>query len=88
MNRLNQEPPAHEAEEWSSTYVVTAVIALYLNVFVWLSSSLLRYLALRALAPTQSEGPFKFTQLLVLVLFVLPSIFAVRGSHEKQVRTT
>jgi hypothetical protein len=76
------------AGAWTSTYVVAALIALYLNVFVLVVQLFAKIPALKALAPTQSEGPFKITQLLVLVLFVLLGIFAVRGSREKQTRTT
>jgi hypothetical protein len=59
-----------------------------LNVFVLVVQLFAKIPALKALAPMQSEGPFKITQLLVLVLFVLLGIVAVRGSREKQTRTT
>ncbi len=56
---------------WRWIYVVTAMIALYLNVFVLIVQLFEKILARNALAPTQTEPPFKFTQLIVLALFVL-----------------
>jgi len=64
---------------WRWLYVVTAVIALYLNVFVLIAQSFLKIPALHALAPTGSEPPFKITQLVVLALFICFGIIAVRS---------
>jgi hypothetical protein len=58
------------------TYVITAVIALYLNVFVGVVQSFEKVPALKALAPTQSEAPFKVAQLVVLVCFIALGILA------------
>lgn len=55
---------------WRRVYAVGAVTALYLNVFVGVVQAFLKIPALHALAPTQSEAPFKFAQLAVLLLFV------------------
>jgi hypothetical protein len=55
------------ASRW--IYVVTALIALYLNVFVLVVQAFLKIPALKALAPTQSEPPFLIAQGIVLVLF-------------------
>lgn len=63
---------------WRATYVVTAIAALYLNVFVLVVQLFVRVPALNALAPTQSEPPFAIAQLLVLVGFVALGIAAVR----------
>ena len=60
----------HLASAWRGIYVVGAVLALYLNVFVLLAQLFLRLPALIALAPTQKEPPFLLTQTLVLALFV------------------
>ena len=60
-------------------YVVGAVLALYLNVFVLLAQLFLRLPALMALAPTQKEPPFLLTQTLVLALFVWLGFAAVKG---------
>src|SRR5450631_3975041 len=48
---------------WRKTYAVTAVTALYLNVFVLIVQLFEKVPALKALAPTQSEPPFQVTQL-------------------------
>ena len=75
----------HMAGVWRSTYVVTAMIALYLNVFVLVVQSFEKVPALKALAPTQSERPFVVAQLVVLTAFVLLIILAVRKfSHGQQ----
>jgi hypothetical protein len=67
---------------WRATYVIGAVTALYLNVFVLVVQSFLKVPALNALAPTQSEPPFAVAQLLVLVVFIVLGIFATRRSKE------
>jgi len=66
----------HLAGIWRKVYVVTAVLALYLNVFVGVVQSFLKIPTLKSLAPTQSEPPFKLTQLAVLILFVVLIIAA------------
>ena len=66
--------PRQLAGHWRWIYVVTAVIALYLNVFVGVVQAFLKVPALKTMAPTQSEPPFKLTQLVVLGLFVVLTI--------------
>jgi hypothetical protein len=68
--------PRHLAGHWRWIYVVTAVIALYFNVFVGVVQAFLKVPALHAMAPTQTEQPFKLTQLVVLAIFVLLGIIA------------
>lgn len=63
---------------WRSTYVVTAVAALYLNVFVLVVQLFLKVPALNALAPTQTEPPFAMAQLIVLVAFAALGVAAVK----------
>jgi hypothetical protein len=58
-------------------YVVTAVLALYLNVFVLVVQLFMKVPALKSLAPTQTEPPFKTTQLAVLAAFVGLGVAAV-----------
>ena len=65
----------HLAGAWRRTYVITALTALYLNVFVLIVQLFLKVPALKAMAPTQSEPPFKLAQLAVLVLFIVLGIF-------------
>jgi len=64
------------AGAWRWIYVVTAVLALYLNVFVAVVQAFLKVPALHALAPTQGEPPFAVVQGLVLILFVAFGIVA------------
>ena len=66
------------AGAWRRTYAITSVVALYFNVFVLIAQLFEKVPALRVLAPTQSEAPFKVTQLVVLVAFVLLGIFAAK----------
>jgi hypothetical protein len=56
---------------WRKVYVVCAVTALYLNVFVAIVQAFQKIPALHALAPTQSESPFKIVQLVALALFLV-----------------
>jgi hypothetical protein len=76
----------HLAGSWRWIYVVTATIALYLNVFVLVVQLFQKVPALKALAPTQSEPPFAVTQLVVLVLFVLLTIIAAIKFRGEQLR--
>jgi len=54
---------------WRRTYAITAVMALYFNVFVLVVQLFRRVPALRAVAPTQSEPPFQIAQIALLLLF-------------------
>lgn len=63
---------------WRSIYVITALLALYLNVFVAVVQSFLKIPALKALAPTQKELPFVAAQLAVLAVFVALTIRAAK----------
>jgi hypothetical protein len=68
------------AGAWRWIYVVTAMLSLYLNVFVLIIQSFLKVPALHALAPSvpPSEPPFAVVQGIVLVFFVIVIIGAVR----------
>jgi len=72
----------HLAGGWRRTYVISAVLALYLNVFVLVVQLFEKLPSLRVLAPTQSETPFKIAQLIVVTVFIGLGIFAVKGFHE------
>jgi len=63
---------------WRAVYVIGAVLSLYLNVFVLVVQSFLKVPALHELAPQGSEPPFAIAQGIVLLLFVVAGIFAVR----------
>lgn len=66
----------HLAGAWRKAYVICATSALYLNVFVAIVQAFLKIPALKAMAPTQTELPFKLTQVAVLALFVVLAIAA------------
>src|SRR5258705_7392938 len=68
----------HLAGKWRATYVVTAMIALYLNCFVGVVQSFLKVPFLHAMAPTGTEPPFLVAQTIVLLLFVVLGIFATK----------
>ena len=70
--------PLHLARPWRSIYAACSVLALYLNVFVLVVQIFLKVPAAHALAPTQREPPFLITQLIVMALFVVVGIFAVK----------
>jgi hypothetical protein len=71
----------HLSGRWRSVYVVTAVLALYLNAFVGVVQAFQKIPALHALAPTGSEPPFLAAQAVLLVLFVLIGILGVKKFH-------
>jgi hypothetical protein len=71
----------HLAGSWRWIYVVSAVIALYFNVFVLIFQGFEKAPALKAMAPTQSEPPFLVAQLVVMALFIVLTIFAVKKFH-------
>jgi hypothetical protein len=60
----------HLSGGWRRTYAVTALIALYFNVFVLVAQLFEKVPAIHALAPTQTEPPFKIAQLLLLILTI------------------
>jgi hypothetical protein len=65
------------AGAWRWIYAITAIVSLYLNVFVLVAQSFMKVSALKALAPTQSEPPFAITQAATLVIFILIGLIAV-----------
>src|SRR5882757_6727173 len=64
------------AGAWRRTYVVTAMIALYLNVFVLIAQAFQKVPALKAMAPTQSEPPFLVSQVVCMAVFIALTIGA------------
>ena len=73
---------------WSRVYAATAVLALYLNVFVLIAQLFQKVPSLKALAPTQTEQPFKLTQLVFLILFLIFTAAAAKRFRYDQLRTT
>lgn len=68
------------AGPWRWIYVVTAMVSLYLNIFVLIIQGFLKVPALHALAPSvpPAEPPFAVAQGLALLFFILVIIGAVR----------
>jgi len=75
------------AGPWRWIYVVSAVMALYLNCFVAVAQSFMKIPAVHALAPTQKEPPFLIAQLALMALFILVGVFAVKKFHVERVAT-
>jgi hypothetical protein len=71
----------HLSGLWRAIYIASAVLALYLNVFVGVVQAFQKLPFLQTLAPTQSEPPFLVAQLVVLVIFVALGFLAVIRFH-------
>ncbi len=74
------------ASRW--IYAIGAVICLYFNLFVLVVQLFEKVPALHAMAPTQTEPPFKLTQLVVLALFVLLGIVAAIRFRPEPIHAT
>src|SRR5437667_11808216 len=77
----------HLAGAWRWIYAIGAVICLYFNLFVLVVQAFEKVPALHAMAPTQTEPPFKLTQLIVLTTFILLGIVAVIRFHPEPSHT-
>jgi hypothetical protein len=66
---------------WRWVYIVSAVLALYFNVFVGVVQAFQKLSFLQPLAPTQSEPPFVVAQSAVLLLFLVLAVMALRSFH-------
>jgi hypothetical protein len=66
---------------WRWIYVMTAVISLYLNVFVFVIQAFQKLVFLQPFAPTQSEPPFVVAQALVLAFFAGLGFLSLRRFH-------
>jgi hypothetical protein len=75
----------HLAGRWRKSYVITAVVAFYLNVFVGIVQAFAKIPALKDLAPTQSEPPFKVTQAVVLGVFIALAALSAIKFRERSV---
>ncbi|MGA9896614.1 MAG: hypothetical protein WBQ09_00815 [Terriglobales bacterium] len=77
----------HLAGGWRRTYVISAVIALYLNCFVLVVQSFLKVPALHALAPEGKEPPFLAAQIVVMAIFIGLGVSAAKKFRDSLVRT-
>jgi hypothetical protein len=73
---------------WRWIYVAGAVICLYFNLFVLVVQLFEKIPALHALAPSQTESPFKLSQLVVLVVSILLLIIALFRFRPEPARVT
>ncbi len=69
----------HLAGAWRWIYVITALIALYLNCFVAVVQSFQKIPALHALAPNGSEPPFVAAQVTLMLAFIIVGVVTLRG---------
>ena len=69
----------HLSGAWRGVFAISAAISVYFNVFVLIVQSFEKVPALHALAPTQTEPPFKIAQLFALLAFIVLTIFAVKN---------
>ena len=72
------------AGPWRAAYVVSAVLALYLNVFVGVVQAFQKIGPLHALAPQGSEPAFLAAQGLTLLVFAGLGYLALRRFHPAQ----
>jgi hypothetical protein len=75
--------PLHLHGAWGRVYVVSAMLALYLNCFVLVVQAFLKVPALKAVAPTQKEPPFLIAQIVVMALFVALTVVAAKRFHRE-----
>lgn len=74
---------------WRWIYALTALVSLYLNVFVLIIQSFLKVPALHALAPSVPpvEPPFAMVQGIVLALFAILIIGVIRRYRPSRLAT-
>ncbi|HEX9199372.1 MAG TPA: hypothetical protein VF865_07425 [Acidobacteriaceae bacterium] len=75
----------HFSGAWRWIYVVSSIVALWFNVFIFIVQSFEKIPALHALAPTQTETPFKIAQLIVLLTFIVLGVRAVKKFHSNPI---
>src|SRR5258705_7511200 len=67
------------AGAWRRIYSVTAVLSLWLNVFVLIAQLFMKVPALHPLAPTGSEPPFLISQTVVIGIFVPLAVLSAKN---------
>jgi hypothetical protein len=63
---------------WRPVYIVTAMLALWFNVFVLVAQSFQKVALLNVYAPTGTEPPFAITQGAVLIFFIGAILLGIR----------
>jgi hypothetical protein len=66
---------------WRWIYVTSAVLALYLNMFIAVVQTFQKVPFFHALAPTQAEPPFAVAQGILLLGFISLGVLATRRFH-------
>jgi len=72
---------AHLAGAWRSSYVIATSISVFFLVFVTVAQAFAKVPALHALAPTQAEPPFAIAEGAVLLLFIVLTVMALKGTR-------
>jgi hypothetical protein len=67
---------------WRSAFVIAAMLAVYLNLFVGVVQAFRRIPLLTVLAPTESEPPFAIAQGVLLLVFIITTWIAVKRFRE------
>ena len=70
----------HLAGAARKTFLICSIISLYFNVFVGVVQTFEKVPSLKAITPTQTEPPFAIVQLIVLILFIVLGVQAVKSS--------
>lgn len=71
----------HLTGPWRLTYILTALLAQYLNFVVLIVQSFQKVGFLHELAPTQNEAPFMVAQLVGLVAFLALGYLSIKRFH-------
>jgi hypothetical protein len=69
----------HLAGAWRTIYSVTAVLSLWLNVFVLVAQLFRKVPALHSLAPTGSEPPFLVAQTALMIIFIALAVLSAKN---------
>jgi hypothetical protein len=75
----------HLAGSWRWIYVLSAMLALYFNVFVGVVQAFQKLPLLQPLAPTGSEPPFAIAQGLLLLAFIAFTVIAMKRFHPARI---
>ncbi len=73
----------HLSGAWRRIYVITAMIAFYLNFFVLIIQTFNKTPALKAFAPPNPKPPFLIAQVAGLLLFIVLTIYATKRFHNE-----
>jgi hypothetical protein len=73
----------HLSGVWRSIFALTITIVLYLNVVVAIDQAFEQMSLFTGLAPAQSEQTFRATQFIVMLLFAVIGIVAVKRFHNR-----